>query len=46
MLPEDGALLTYVLKQNREDSGIKVVNSPTKPEAKAAEYGHEIGENS
>ena len=45
MLPEDGVLLTYVLKQNREDSGIKVVNSPTKPETKPAEYDHKIGEN-
>ena len=55
MLPEDGVLLTYILKQSQEDSRIKVVNSPTKPEVKAAEYGvdilissdsHKIGENS
>ena len=49
MLPEDGILLTYVLKQSQEDSEIEAVDSPTKPEAKAAECSvdnHEIGENS
>ena len=36
MLPEDDVLLTYILKQNREDSRIKSVNSSTRPEAKVA----------
>ena len=33
MLPEDGVLLTYVLKQNLEDNEIKSVDTSTKPEA-------------
>ena len=36
MLPEDGVLLTYILKQNQEDSEIKLVDSSTKPETKVA----------
>ena len=55
MLPEDGILLTYVLKRSQEDSEIKVVDSPTKPETRAADYvvdipmsgdSHKIGWNS
>ena len=37
MLPEDGVLLTYILKRSQEDIEIKVVDSPTKPETKAAD---------
>ena len=36
MLPEDGVLLTYILKRNQEDSEIKLVDSSTKPETKVA----------
>ena len=55
MLLEDGILLTYILKQSQKDSNIKVVDSPTFPETKAANYivdilmssyNHEISENS
>ena len=55
MLPEYGILLTYILKQSQKDSKIKVVDSPTRPETKAADYvvdilmssdNHKINENS
>ena len=55
MLPEYGILLTYILKQSQKDSKIKVVDSPTRPETKAADYvvdilmssdNHKISENS
>ena len=54
MLPEDGILVTYVLKRSKEDVEIQVVDSPTKPEMKATDSvvdipmpgdSHEISEN-
>ena len=36
MLPEDGVLLTYILKRSQEDIEIKEVDSPTRPKTKAA----------
>ena len=54
MLPEDGILLTYVLKLSQKDSEMEAVDSPTRPETKAADYivdipmsddNHKISEN-
>ena len=55
MLPEDGILLTYIWKQSQRDSETKMIDSPTRPETKAADYivdipmsddNHKISENS
>ena len=54
MLPEDGILLTYVLKRSQEDVEIQVVDDPIKPETKAtdsvvdilmSDENHEISKN-
>ena len=54
MLPEDGILLTYILKRGQEDVEIQVVDDPTKPETKAtdsivdipmSDENHKISEN-
>ena len=54
MLPEDGILVTYILKRSKEDIKIQVVDSPTKPEMKATDSivdipmpgdSHEISKN-
>ena len=55
MLPEDGILLTYIFKRKQKDHETEAVDSPARPEVKAAEYtvdilmsgdNHRISENS
>ena len=38
MLPEDGILLTYIVKQNQKDSEIGAADNLTRPITKVPEY--------